>query len=83
MSRVPDIEYSALQMLVEGEARLAESGTMIWLAGLNPGVLKVVENPAWPSASAVNGCCSMPISRSSAIWRKCPANPSTMTSRCK
>ena len=44
LSRVPDIEYSALQMLVEGEARMAESGTVIWLAGLNPGVMKVVEH---------------------------------------
>ena len=44
LSRVPDIEYSALQMLVEGEARMADSGPVIWLAGLNPGVMKVVEH---------------------------------------
>jgi high affinity sulfate transporter 1 len=40
MSRVPDIEYSALQALVEGEKRLTESGTEVWLAALNPGVLE-------------------------------------------
>ena len=42
MSRVPDIEYSALQALMEGERRAAERGTVVWLAGLNPGVLEVV-----------------------------------------
>jgi len=42
MSRVPDIEYSALQMLIEGEKRRTESGVTIWLTGLNPSVLEVV-----------------------------------------
>ena len=42
MSRVPDIEFSALQMMVEGERRATERGTVVWLAGLNPGVLEVV-----------------------------------------
>lgn len=42
MSRVPDIEYSALQALMEGEQRATERGTVVWLAGLNPGVLEVV-----------------------------------------
>lgn len=42
MSRVPDIEYSALQMLIEGESRARDSGTPLWLAGLNPDVLEVV-----------------------------------------
>jgi sulfate permease, SulP family len=44
MSRVPDIEYSALQTLVEGERRATERGAVVWLAGLNPGVLEVVRN---------------------------------------
>ncbi len=42
MSRVPDFEYSALQMLIEGEKRTSERGMQLWLAALNPGVLKVV-----------------------------------------
>jgi sulfate permease, SulP family len=47
MSRVPDIEYSALQMIVEGEQRLSsEHGATLWLAGLNPGVLEVVRHTA-------------------------------------
>jgi SulP family sulfate permease len=44
MSRVSDIEYSALQMLTEGERRLTESGVEVWLAALNPGVLASVRN---------------------------------------
>jgi high affinity sulfate transporter 1 len=43
MSRVPDIEYSALQALAEGERRTTEGGKVaLWLVGLNPGVLEVV-----------------------------------------
>ena len=42
MSRVPDIEYSALQALMEGERRATERGAVVWLAALNPGVLEVV-----------------------------------------
>ena len=44
MSRVPDIEYSALQMLMEGEQRMSDSGTVVWLVGLNPSVLEVVRH---------------------------------------
>jgi hypothetical protein len=42
MSRVPDIEYSALQALIEGERRATDRGAVVWLVGLNPGVLEVV-----------------------------------------
>ena len=42
LSRVPDIEYSALQALMEGEKRATERGTVVWLVALNPGVLEVV-----------------------------------------
>jgi len=44
MSRVPDIEYSALQALMEGERSATERGAVVWLAGLNPGVLEVVRH---------------------------------------
>ena len=44
MSRVPDIEYSALQMLIEGERRAPARGFELWLVGLNPGVLEVVRS---------------------------------------
>ena len=42
MSRVPDIEYSALQALIEGEKRTTAGGTIVWLAAMNPSVLEVV-----------------------------------------
>ena len=42
LSRVPDIEFSALQMLMEGELRAPARGFELWLVGLNPGVLEVV-----------------------------------------
>jgi len=44
MSRVPDLEFSALQMLMEGEKRVAGRGVTLWLVGLNPGVLEMVRN---------------------------------------
>jgi high affinity sulfate transporter 1 len=42
--RVPDIECSALQVLMETEQRATERGRVVWLAGLNPGVLEVVRH---------------------------------------
>jgi len=42
LSRVFDVEYTALKMMIEAEARLAANGTTLWLAGLNPGVLAAV-----------------------------------------
>ncbi|HET9699703.1 MAG TPA: sodium-independent anion transporter, partial [Burkholderiales bacterium] len=44
LSRVPDLEYSALQTLLEGEKHWTESGAVVWLAGLNPGVLETVRH---------------------------------------
>lgn len=44
MSRVPDLEYSVIQMLIESEKRGTELKTTLWLVGLNPGVLEVVRN---------------------------------------
>jgi len=43
MSRVPDLEYSALEALMEGEKRATDSGSVVWLVGLNPGVLETVQ----------------------------------------
>src|SRR5262249_42572295 len=42
MSRVFDLEYTALKMLVNAEQRLREGGIELWLVGLNPGVLAMV-----------------------------------------
>jgi len=42
LSRVSDIEYSALQALMDAERRASGRGIEVWVAGLNPGVLEVV-----------------------------------------
>jgi sulfate permease, SulP family len=42
MSRVPDLEYSALQLLMVADQRAAALGIEWWLTGLNPAVLEVV-----------------------------------------
>jgi high affinity sulfate transporter 1 len=44
MSRVIDIEYSALQALIESEKRATADGAVVWLAALNPGVLEVARS---------------------------------------
>ena len=41
--RLIDIEYTALKMLIEGEERLRTEGITLWLASLNPQVLKTVQ----------------------------------------
>jgi high affinity sulfate transporter 1 len=43
MRAVFDLEYTALKMLVEAEKRSTENGRMLWLVGLNPGVLAQVQ----------------------------------------
>jgi sulfate permease, SulP family len=43
LSAVPDLEYSALKMLIEADQRLRDSGVELWLVGLTPGVLSVVQ----------------------------------------
>jgi sulfate permease, SulP family len=44
MSRVPDLEYTALQMLIEGERRMTAEGVTVWLAALNPSVLASIRS---------------------------------------
>lgn len=39
MSAVFDIEYSALQTMIDSERRVTAQGVTVWLAGLNPDVL--------------------------------------------
>lgn len=42
MSRVPDLEYSALQILMESERNATAWGVVVWLTGLNPAALEVI-----------------------------------------
>jgi len=46
MRAVPDLEYTALKMLIEGEKRARAEGRLLWLVGLNPEVLAMVQNSA-------------------------------------
>jgi sulfate permease, SulP family len=39
-----DLEYTALKMLTEAEKRFRENGVLLWLVGLNPGVLSMVQH---------------------------------------
>jgi MFS superfamily sulfate permease-like transporter len=43
LSGVPDLEYTALKMLTEGEKRQRERGVSLWLVGLNPVVLAMLQ----------------------------------------
>ena len=42
-SAIPDLEYTALKMLTELEESLNEQDIILWLAGLNPEPLKVLQ----------------------------------------
>jgi len=43
LSAVFDLEYTALKMLAEAEKRGREQGVMLWLVGLNPQVLAMIQ----------------------------------------
>jgi sulfate permease, SulP family len=40
---IPDIEYTAIKMLADAEEKLREEGISLWLAGLNPEALRVIQ----------------------------------------
>jgi high affinity sulfate transporter 1 len=42
-SAIPDLEYTALKMLIEAEERLRKRGIQLWLAALNPQVMNVIK----------------------------------------
>jgi len=44
MRAVPELEYTALRVLTDGEEKLRENGTELWLVGMNPGVFAVVKH---------------------------------------
>jgi SulP family sulfate permease len=43
-SAIPDLEYTALKRLTEAETRMQQMGISLWLAGLNPEPLQLVQN---------------------------------------
>ena len=40
---VPDLEYTALKMLIEGEKQQRQRGVRLWLVGVNPRVLEMIQ----------------------------------------
>jgi anti-anti-sigma regulatory factor len=47
-SAIPDIEYSALKLLIDAEERLRARGTLLWVVRLNPEARQMVErSPLW------------------------------------
>ena len=47
---VPDLEYTALKMLIEGEKRQRDRGVKLWLVGMNPRVVDMVQrSPLGPA----------------------------------
>ena len=42
-SAIPDLEYTALKMLTAAEKKMRQSGIALWLAGLNPEPLRLIQ----------------------------------------
>ena len=49
-SAIPDLEYTALKRFVEAQKKLQQSGISLWLAGLNPEPLQLVQKSALGAA---------------------------------
>ena len=45
-SAIPDLEYTALKRLTEAEKKLQQTGISLWLAGLNPEPLQLIQKSA-------------------------------------
>jgi sulfate permease, SulP family len=50
LSGVSDLEYTALRMLIDAEKRERERGVSVWLVGLNPEVLSVIQRSSLGNA---------------------------------
>jgi high affinity sulfate transporter 1 len=49
-SAIPDLEYTALKRMTEAQKQLQQSGISLWLAGLNPEPLQLVQKSALGAA---------------------------------
>ena len=80
MSRVHDIEYSALQMLVEGKGRMADKGITVWLAALNPRVLGCIRSSLlWQIGSGAPATrCARGYQEISGKWRSKKCKPTNL-----
>ena len=66
LSAVFDLEYTALKMLAEAEKKQRERGTRLWLVGMNPDVLSMVQKS---SLSEVLGRERMHLNLETAVTR--------------
>jgi len=55
LSAVFDLEYTALKMLVEGEKKHRERGIRLWLVGMNPEVLSMIQKSSLAEALGREG----------------------------
>lgn len=55
LSAVFDLEYTALKMLVEGERKHRERGIRLWLVGMNPEVLSMIQKSSLGEALGREG----------------------------
>jgi MFS superfamily sulfate permease-like transporter len=55
LSAVFDFEYTALKMLAEAERKNREHGIRLWLVGMNPGVLSMIQKSALGEALGREG----------------------------
>jgi anti-anti-sigma regulatory factor len=55
MRAVFDLEYTALKMLIEAEKKSREHGIRLWLVGMNPDVLSMVQKSSLGEALGREG----------------------------
>jgi high affinity sulfate transporter 1 len=55
LSAVFDLEYTALKMLVDGEKRQRDRGIRLWLVGMNPEVLSMIQKSSLGEALGREG----------------------------
>jgi len=55
LSAVFDLEYTALKMLAEAEEKQREHGIRLWLVGMNPAVLSIIQKSALGEALGREG----------------------------
>jgi sulfate permease, SulP family len=55
MRAVFDLEYTALKMLAESEKKLRERGIRVWMVGMNPEVLLMVQKSSLGEALGREG----------------------------
>jgi high affinity sulfate transporter 1 len=80
MRGVFDLEYTALKMLTEGEERMRQRGVSLWLVGMNPDVLAVVQRSP---LGATLGRERMLFNLEMAVERYLAAEPARVTARAE